>query len=588
MKNNLRLYIFLGVCVAMICISAVQILLFDGAKGLAIRTSTVNIILGAGGMAALFLLGNNIIKRLSALEDIVRPFKEKKFAALSGTSGEGQDEDAYGDLRKAVRELGKFAKAFKVHAESGAKIEKHLKPEIKSTLNNNDDQNILSMKLTEIRDAAGQALIALEHVENLLFSSDESSADNNIAMDDAGTRVAEAMELNLSIARSLDESGKVSVELREKISAGEEESKNAYDIIRSTSKELDKITEMAEIIDGISETTNILSMNAAIESAHAGAAGAGFSVVAEEIRKLAESTKDNAGDIKAVLKAISRQINEALKASEKSSATFGSITSEMSVLTGVLETAAVDARKSSESGLEIKAALTKKPEALPANNAEALPAASTGRTGKLPGNSIDLAAANSSFRSALETIQSVSAAANDDACKTTGALHKCREDSEKVMEKIRDFLKETEELEEMLFSTGSSTGIRSPLDMPSAAALPSASLPAITKEKKEKETETETLTVKNKWEENSFNLRFTRDEKLVNSAKADKPDANSSAPASTSALSRPAVNSAMIDSSVYANIKELSPDSSAIKETEDADNSWRKDVNVKIPPRIVY
>lgn len=72
------------------------------------------------------------------------------------------------------------------------------------------------------------------------------------------------------------------------------------------------ILDMIKVIHNVSSQTNILAMNAAIEAAHAGEYGAGFSIVADEIRTLSETTKHSAVEISAKLKTIATNITSSV------------------------------------------------------------------------------------------------------------------------------------------------------------------------------------------------------------------------------------------------------------------------------------
>ena len=112
-------------------------------------------------------------------------------------------------------------------------------------------------------------------------------------------------------------------------SDGGEKLNASTEIIFQIEKNIDQIREILNIIDNISDQTNLLSMNAAIEAAHAGDAGRGFSVVAGEIRKLASTSDKNSKEISSILAGIIESINTASVLSGKTNSAFFRINSEV-------------------------------------------------------------------------------------------------------------------------------------------------------------------------------------------------------------------------------------------------------------------
>jgi methyl-accepting chemotaxis protein len=108
------------------------------------------------------------------------------------------------------------------------------------------------------------------------------------------------------------------------------------EIILSIQKDINQVLDITSIINNIADQTNILSMNASIESAHAGDAGKGFSVVADEIRKLSESTATNSHAINEYLGDIVKKIDSATSISGMSLNHFKKIKVEVEDFTDAM------------------------------------------------------------------------------------------------------------------------------------------------------------------------------------------------------------------------------------------------------------
>ena len=106
--------------------------------------------------------------------------------------------------------------------------------------------------------------------------------------------------------------------------------------VQGISQLIEGISSAIQIISSIAANTNLLSMNAAIEAAHAGDAGKGFAVVADEIRRLSESTRENSVSISRTLQNIIAGITLTARQSDETDKCIGEMVHELNTFAGVI------------------------------------------------------------------------------------------------------------------------------------------------------------------------------------------------------------------------------------------------------------
>ncbi len=141
--------------------------------------------------------------------------------------------------------------------------------------------------------------------------------------------------------------------------SGEEKMRDGVQSMRSTSNMTEAMLETIDLINGISRQTDLLSMNAAIEAAHAGEAGSGFAVVAEEIRRLSEDAAENTRSVSRILQEMAERIVANVASMSESGETFLEIRTGIGELYSEMEAMNDEMQQMSAGTQELDAVITR-------------------------------------------------------------------------------------------------------------------------------------------------------------------------------------------------------------------------------------
>lgn len=219
--------------------------------------------------------------------------------------------------------------------------------EIKSNVDSiNNQMDELKTQLFSVSSAMDE----IDATVNSLFDNTDSQTK---AVDRASSSIKHMVEQLDSVAKIVTIKKAEAESLTQIISESGKQISNATVANQEVVVLAGSVAEMSGIISKIAIQTNLLSMNAAIEAAHAGDAGKGFAVVADEIRKLAVLSQTSSGDIKEAITNILQKVDVAYNISVESEQAFSRLTEGTQSTITALEEINISTQELSQGGASI-------------------------------------------------------------------------------------------------------------------------------------------------------------------------------------------------------------------------------------------
>ncbi|MGN7400690.1 methyl-accepting chemotaxis protein [Cytobacillus praedii] len=186
--------------------------------------------------------------------------------------------------------------------------------EVEKDSNVLNNQAGVSTHVTSIVSSAmDEVASGTEQLTSDMFNISAHVEKNDIAVRSMSERISKIVEYAQDTKAVTAEGQTATENMKNKMDRIVIQSIDSTTIMKKLDQKLQTINDITVFIQDIAEQTNLLSLNAAIEAARAGEQGKGFAVVAQEVKKLAEQSRDSVEKISALISKIQRDSSKALE-----------------------------------------------------------------------------------------------------------------------------------------------------------------------------------------------------------------------------------------------------------------------------------
>jgi methyl-accepting chemotaxis protein len=177
----------------------------------------------------------------------------------------------------------------------------------------------LDRLVRQIGEAATQLSTASAELSSAAEELSATTTQQSSAATETSATMEELARTSQSIAATVASVAGQTTNMRTALQEAGHDVQRSSDRTLALAEHVGQISALLELINEIADQTNLLALNAAIEAARAGETGRGFSVVADEVRRLAERSKRSAADIAGIIESTQDETNATVMAMEASS-----------------------------------------------------------------------------------------------------------------------------------------------------------------------------------------------------------------------------------------------------------------------------